>query len=260
MGDCMQQIIYTLLNYVNNAMNEDTYYTIALSLLANIHEVESCSLEKISSLCNVSCATMNRFCKRIGYDNYSTLRQNLRLSNIQDIHHASAKISTQKEVNELIFKSFDEVILTSLNEIDTSLKIIHQGQRIVIVGYGHHQILGYLLQKNLFSCGKMCEVPIDRMKQLSLIQSLGENDVLIVTSLSGQYFNTRSLIEDYIKHCPCQKILITQMGSKKINLKFDSVIRIGQTYSKKISHYIVMRIYDLIVERYTEQYVSEIRE
>lgn len=71
----MQTLIYTLLNFLNTSLQEDTNYQIAICLLQHLREIPYLSLQQVSDLCHVSVATFNRFCKTLGFYNYSTLRK-----------------------------------------------------------------------------------------------------------------------------------------------------------------------------------------
>ncbi|WP_394699543.1 hypothetical protein [uncultured Trichococcus sp.] len=48
----------------------------AKTLLENFHKIEGFSLETVAEVCNVAPSTINRFCKRIGFRNFSSLRHN----------------------------------------------------------------------------------------------------------------------------------------------------------------------------------------
>ena len=66
----VEQLIYTLLAYINNSINKDINYYIAKSLLEHIHKIESFSLDSVAEACNVAPSTINRFCKRIGFKHH----------------------------------------------------------------------------------------------------------------------------------------------------------------------------------------------
>ena len=71
----MQGVIMNLLSYINGSMIHDTNYHLALALLKHLPEIQDLSLVEMAGNCFVSQATLHRFCKLIGYRNYSTLRE-----------------------------------------------------------------------------------------------------------------------------------------------------------------------------------------
>lgn len=76
----MEQLTYTLLAYINNSLEKDINDSIARSFLKHIHKIETFSLDSIAETCNVAPSTINRFCKRIGFRNFSNLRNSVILS------------------------------------------------------------------------------------------------------------------------------------------------------------------------------------
>ena len=73
----METLIYNLLAYINNSLDKDINYHIAKTLLENSHKIEGFSLETVAEVCNVAPSTINRFCKRIGFRNFSSLRNSV---------------------------------------------------------------------------------------------------------------------------------------------------------------------------------------
>ena len=73
----METLIYNLLAYINNSLDKDINYHIAKTLLENFHKIEGFSLETAAEVCNVAPSTINRFCKRIGFRNFSNLRNSV---------------------------------------------------------------------------------------------------------------------------------------------------------------------------------------
>ncbi len=61
------------MNYLNNAFKKDTNYYIALTLATSVRKIPEWTLDQAAAACNVSKATLNRFCKELGYQNYSRL-------------------------------------------------------------------------------------------------------------------------------------------------------------------------------------------
>ncbi|WP_318508826.1 hypothetical protein [Bacillus sp. T3] len=55
----MEQLIYTLLAFINNSLFKDINYSIARSLLENIDKIEGFSLETAAEACNVAPSTIN---------------------------------------------------------------------------------------------------------------------------------------------------------------------------------------------------------
>ena len=257
----MQQLIYTLLHYLNNVINKDTNYHIACKVLEHIYELEHYSLEKMASLCFVSPATINRFCKQIGYSNYSTLRH---ISSIREEKYLDEHVLEEEAMEsyrQAIYDSLQTIHDLDLHLLDQALMSIHSSKRCIGLGYGSYQHYILDLQKKLFSCGKYMEIYIDMIRQMEEIESLTKDDVVLITSLQGKYlFNEKFLRYEKIKRCGCKTILVTQMEDPKVLEKFDHVLFCGKKEYGDANKYALIRLYDLIAQRYRLLYHPMIKE
>jgi len=205
----MEEIILVLYQYKNRTYKESTYTHIAKILLKNINQIQYYSLEKIAQSCHVSIASINRFMKEIGYGNYSNFRHIFRITptNSFKIKHFNDAINSQEFYLYSAFAS-----------------LLHASNKIVLNGYGLIQLYHQKLQYNLTYLGKLSDVYYQTIEQKEQIHLLTSNDLLIITSLEGKYFEYPSLLED-IKICKAKKILITKSFTK-FNHYFDLIIPI----------------------------------
>lgn len=249
----MQQVIYTLLNYINNSINKDTYYHIALSILKHIYKITSFSLEEMANSCHVSPATINRFCKQIGYSNYSNFRAMVNVNEEKVFDGSLLDKDYMEHFTQSIYQNIECVNQLDLKQLDQALRCIHHQNRCVVLGYGSYQNYALDLQKNLFSCGKLLEVSIDMVHQYESILTLGPNDCVIVTSLSGRYLqNPRFKFIENMKRSGCKRILITQELNHPMIKEFDYIIPCGSSEYRMTSKYALFRLYDLISYRYQQ--------
>lgn len=257
----MQQVIYTLLNYINNSINHDTYYHIAMMILNQVNQIEHYSLEKMAMMCHVSPATINRFCKQIGYLNYSTFREIVR--------HKEAKIFDVQILDNHYLNSYSQAIFEliqtvndlNLNQLDTILSKIHSHQRILALGYGSYQNYALDLQKNFFSCGKFIEVYMDQIRQNEALETMTKEDMVIVTSLSGRYLmNPHFNVLNKMKQTGCDSLLITLMKDQPYFDSFGDVIKCGEIEKVYAGKYALIRLYDLMASRYQQLYCPVIVE
>lgn len=66
-----------LINFLNYTNPTDIYYKVAQNILQNLDKVKSASIHEIAELCYVSAPTISRFCKKLGYESYSSFRNEL---------------------------------------------------------------------------------------------------------------------------------------------------------------------------------------
>ena len=250
----MEQLIYTLLAYINNSLEKDINYSIANSFLENIHHIEGYSLEMAAEVCNVAPSTINRFCKRIGFRNFSNLRSSV-------AYHGGMYEEREKslttETFELKLKENIEIMeRISRVQLDRIIKKIHESKRIVILGFEKHQIQAMELQKQLFLLGKLCECNTNFFKQLETVSHLTEEDMIITISIEGNILTEALAIKEKIKAANGKKLLITFSDPEKHQQIFDEIIQCGKIDNSAVSSYTLLRLFDILIYHYQKRYPS----
>ncbi|MEH7418990.1 MurR/RpiR family transcriptional regulator [Neobacillus drentensis] len=246
----MEQLIYTLLAYINNSLNKDINYYIAMSLLEHIHRIESFSLDSVAEACNVAPSTINRFCKRIGFKNFSNLRNSAAIPMGDSLHEdADSELNTRKffkQLNENI-EVIDNIPMSQIDQIANQIK---QSRRIVILGFEKHQIQAMELQKKLFLLGKLCECDTNLFKQIDTLSALSDEDMMITISIQGNILSNQLPIIEKIKTARGKKLLITfssELGNLEI---FHEILQCGKIENSSVSSYTLLRLFDVLINRY----------
>jgi DNA-binding MurR/RpiR family transcriptional regulator len=246
----LEQLIYTLLAYLNNSLNKDINYDIAKSFLAHIDRLESYSLDSAADACHVSPSTINRFCKRIGFKNFSSLRNSIAFSNETAL--------LEKNDAELHTDTFLQKLNENIEVIDNipteqMMRVVHtmkESSRIVIIGFEKHQVLAVELQKKLFLLGKLCECGTNLFKQLDTLSELSDEDMLITISIQGNIVTHHSPIAEKIKQAKGKKLLLTfSDGPRELGI-FDEILQCGRIENSSISSYTLLRLFDMLIEQY----------
>lgn len=71
----MKNLFYRLIIFLDTAQENDTYYNIALFMANNFYRIATMRISELASECFVSPATISRFCRALGYENYAHLKQ-----------------------------------------------------------------------------------------------------------------------------------------------------------------------------------------
>jgi DNA-binding MurR/RpiR family transcriptional regulator len=248
--EIVEQLIYTLLAYINNSLNKDINYYIAKSLLEHIHKIESSSLDSVAEACTVAPSTINRFCKRIGFKNFSNLRNSVAVPMGASFHeNAELELSTQmflKQLNENI-EMIDNI---PMSQIDRIVNQIKQSRRIVILGFEKHQVQAMELQKKLFLLGKLCECDTNLFKQIDALSDLSDEDMIITISIQGNILSNHFPISEKIKTAKGKKLLIT-FSNELRNLEiFNEILQCGKIENSSVSSYTLLRLFDVLYSRY----------
>lgn len=242
----MQVFIYTLLNYINCSMKQDTDYEIAKCLLQNVRKLGKLSLEETAFLCNVSVSTLNRFYRTVGFENFSTVKKLLKNHDLPFNYESFLDShGNPKEYMEAMTRG-----LYRIEEIDKRIwmkiaRMMESAERIYLLGYGDfHYQAGYFQNIMLYH-GKLLEI-VNQNERLSETSKVEKNDLIIVTSLSGGYVKN---MQKKLSGLKCKKVLITMQDEGQY-LDFDTVLAIGTGEDKNMNKYFIMRIYEKIISSY----------
>ena len=66
----MKSLFNQLVIYLDTANEIDTNYNIAWYVVRNFSKITDMSINELADKCYVSPATISRFCKSLGYENY----------------------------------------------------------------------------------------------------------------------------------------------------------------------------------------------
>ncbi|MBQ3029926.1 MAG: MurR/RpiR family transcriptional regulator [Agathobacter sp.] len=242
----MQVFIYTLLNFINCSVKQDTDYEIAKCLLENVRKLGKLSLEETAFLCNVSVSTLNRFYRTVGFENFSTVRKLLKNHDLPFNYESFLDAyGNSKEYVDAMTQG-----LYRIEEIDKKVwlriaRMMESAKHIYLLGYGDfHYQAGYFQNIMLYH-GKLLEI-VNQNERLSGTITADNQDLLIVTSLSGGYVNN---MKDKLEALKCRKVLITMQDDGQYS-DFDVVIAIGECNDKNMNKYFIMRVFEKIISSF----------
>ena len=135
----MGSITLRLLEYINDAPKKDINYEIALTLLNNFDKVKKMNITEISELCYVSPATISRFCRMIGFSNFSEFKtvSNIKFSLEND--YSRELLTTGREDIKAAFKNYTNSLMENMNyvldninydDIDYIAKKIYETEKV----------------------------------------------------------------------------------------------------------------------------------
>lgn len=237
-GLLVKTVIYVLLNYINCTFKEDTYYYIAQQLLLNLEKIQLMRLEDVAILCDCSYSTINRFCKKIGFTNYSTFREIVRIQR----DSLFPVIKNQDYCVQNIMNQIDQI---EINHILAFNKIIRDSSRIVLLGYGEFQYTSLYYQKQMYTLNKLIEVKNVYLDNFNF-SKLKENDLLILVSMNGEFLKPNY---SYFNRIQCRKIILTKRHEIDFLQNFEEAIVLPEC-SEYYNKYILFRIYERLIYNY----------
>lgn len=191
-----------LLDVINREKIDSTYYSIAKTILKNINSIGYVKINDLARLCSVSNATISRFCKYIGIDDYSIFRYELakyELNPNKSISFTGSENNTS-DIDDFLNQTANNVlrIKHTYNEtvIEEMAKEIIKKENVVFVGYLQSGNAAYNLQTHLSSLGIIASVVSNSKKLRDSIKRIDKNSYILIFSKSGK---TASDILEYFQ-------------------------------------------------------------
>ena len=259
----MGSLANKMLSFVNTSLVHDSNYEIAVILLKHYTALKKMSIGEIADLCYVSKATISRFCRFMGFDNFKEFHSYLEMDfkmNTDYSRQFYAMLCKDKQLalsayrDELISNIYATVAPENLSSMQDIVKTLHDCNRIAY--FSHHFLwdIGRYFQSKMMMMGRYVEQFLDYDAQLSCASTLGKDDLAILCSVAGSYPSRYPEIWNAIASSGCKLMVITQnLSSPYWNLaKF--VLRCGQSNLDDVGKYSALMITDMIVINYLQKY------
>lgn len=231
-------------NYINNHGSNDINYNIALFLINNIGNIEAYNITELSKKCFVSQATVSRFIKKLGFEDYNSFKSEC-LNYMDEIKNKKIEESTNIESLNKELKLFKD----KFNNIDIEniVLTLKKYNKIYISGLNYCYLMAQYFQ---MECFPLENITIKVIEDNEEIQNIEKDSLLIILTTTGNYFNINRIVKEYIKNSNCEKILISiRELDEKIKALFDKKYILNMDSNIKDSRYIMMVLIDNIIDR-----------
>lgn len=259
----MGSITFKLLEYVNNAIKKDINYEIAVIMLKNFNKVKEMNITEISELCYVSPASISRFCRMLGFDNFSDFKNvaNVKFS-LQSDYSNQLINSAEKDLKsayEEYTNSLMKNMSYTLDNLDTEnldrvVNQIHSTEKVAFFGTQFLYSVGKHLQSRLMLTGKYMEAYPYYDKQLECARNLDNNSLAIIISVEGSYFFKYMEIIEALKENGVKIVVITQNTNSKLADIADNILICGNSNSNNEGRDTALYMIELLVFRYSTLY------
>ncbi len=180
--------LYTiLLGTLVSEKHSAVSHQIVRFILDNLDRPEQISIKNISAQCHVGQATISRFCREIGLQDFFEL--------IEDCRHQAA-VSTQNSYRERVeeyrstIREGIDMVADSVDEkaVRQICEEIHRFDRVAVFGWLKSEAAAFVLQTELAALGKNIYTTISHKQQMEYLKQADERDLIIILSFRGIYF------------------------------------------------------------------------
>lgn len=268
----MKNLFYRLLIYLDSANETDTNYNIAWYMAHHISEVSHMGISKLASECFVSPATISRFCRTLGYENYAHLKQEcawFRSPSRKFNNLINVPLDMMKDHPKESTEYYSQQIITSLqqlssyldwNVIDEVLKLIHDSENVAFFGIQFSHSAALHFQTDLLMLEKFTMAYMEQNRQIQCAKELDENSVAIILTVGGHILQGSQKLMTYIKKSNAKIVVITNDGNFDSDFKPDYVIEIGNPQYKKTGKHNLLTTMELMSLRYYSIYYPDVKD
>lgn len=206
---------------------ESTDFIIAKYILDNYKDLAGTSLSEISRNCNVSKASISRFCKKLGLLDYIDLQSLIRTSQnsksyvenkstyVENKSTIDEQKSTYLELLNNYTIDFPKIIQNGI--VEELINDICKYNSISILGHLQASHIAYTLRNNLamFSKLSFCSQSISEQKKR--ISNATKKDLIIIFSSSGDFFRRIDINTNFLKRENSPKVYMISFGKEENN-------------------------------------------
>jgi DNA-binding MurR/RpiR family transcriptional regulator len=254
--------IAKLLKYYNTHKSTSTYYRLVIFVLKNIEDISNFSINDFSEKTFVSKSTVTRFVHFLGLKDFHDFKKYFDF-----LSHAPKNYIFRESVTDVsklasdpqyFFENYAQQIINSikdtvktldLTQIDQLINQIFETKRVAILGYGDTKNIAKDIQLGCLVANQLVEVAESEEKFSDIVQVFTPNDLIIVLSNYGNFFNHfhsfyYSLVENNIP-----LILITQNYNSMESFRFKQTIYLSSQRILSAGNFPLRLFSDYLVRR-----------
>lgn len=266
----MRNAFYNLVNFINTSSIDDVYWSAAKKVLENINKIPDSTITDVAEFCYVSIATISRLCRKLNYQSFADFKMDVTMclnyfnqdvDRMQFDHQLPAKEHLYK--GKEVFQDHFDNVLNNLKATYENIKYedlekivdkIHGAKRVCFCGNFFTQSASMQLQIELSYLQKECMGLYPISQQIKLIKHLTNDDILIISTISGGYINNNPDIIRIISRCPAYKIVITQLDRFSYSESMDMIVNVGTDHHSLIGKFSITYIFEILEALYHLKY------
>lgn len=166
---------------------------IALSVLNNPTKVINQSITSLAEEAGVSLPTVNRFCKKLGFDGYPAFKIQI-AQEITNTNELLDRFNVDKDTPEVVKRVMSDIQSTIVNvgqnlnaeSIDKATDLLVNAKSITFFGLGGSGPVALDAQHKFFRFGVPVVAHTDYINQRMIVSMMKEGDLLVSISFTGR--------------------------------------------------------------------------
>ena len=243
------------LSTIASEKNGSTNCVIATYILEHLEEMQNMGIKDIAKRCNVAVSSISRFCKEIGLRDFVELKELLVSTNLY-FEEQSKSVSLHERIEDYGNKITESIqMVKDTIDVYQLIKLcndIKQYKRVGIFGLLKAGSVAINLQGDLLMLGKQVYTNISYTQQMQYILTADENDLIIIFSYTGSYFDYQDL-RALKKRLNAPKIWMISSNKKKYPSFVNEIISFKSLQDQSSHPYQLQFVASLIAQEYSKR-------
>ncbi len=187
-------VLNQLLHLTNENYQKDANYMIAKTMLNHFDELPAMTIQDVADICFVSCASISRFVRLLGYSGFTEFKRSCEKSlGIETDYSLEVKRAKKEDLLPIysrfteqsiqnIQNAFETVDVEQMDRICTWMK---EADRIAVFGLEFASVIGLHIQSRMARMGKIVETSLDLQEQMEVARYLGNQSVALLVTMEG---------------------------------------------------------------------------
>lgn len=198
---------------------------IATYILENLRHIPAWNITELAQRCAASPSSVTRFCRDIGLEGFTELRE-LMASTQMAYDNISADSAAQSRYGAYMehMRACQEQVCQSLDsqKITQLCRDIYRYPKVAVFGLMKAATAALNLQSDLLMQGKITKTKIPYQQQYEYLSHVTEDDLILIFSYTGVYFDYSYRIPDCLKKA--RVYVITGNRDLRENAYFDEIV------------------------------------
>ncbi|HEY3983406.1 MurR/RpiR family transcriptional regulator [Cedecea sp.] len=249
---------------------------VAAYIIANKQSLKNMSIQTLAKANEVSTTTILRLCHKLGYQGFSDLKIDLMTSSgakhhesvlQEDINIDDSLEAVNAKIHLIEKSSIDEThAMMNPEQLKRACKLIRESHKIAIYGAGSSGLVGKELEYQLIKIKKDVSCHLDYSIQFNIVNTLDQDDLLIIISHSGDNHEAVKLLT-LAQQLGVPSIAITRMGQSRVSalaglilhtISTESISRLIPIRSKMSQLSVInMLVTNLFIQQYDERLLKQ---
>ena len=179
------------LSEIVSSKSDSTNGHIAAFVLGHIHEIPELTIRDLAAQAHVSAASISRFCRDIGLQDFNELKELAKVTklNFEIASYADSPPQRKDEYLDAVQDAIERVRKSlDMNKMRALCCDIRKYSRVAVFGVLKAEGVAINLQTDLIMQGKYVVTKLPFSEQMDYLGNADENDLIIIFSYTGIYF------------------------------------------------------------------------